>query len=66
MCETLQLGGGSTIVRRMTDSIFNATDGYFVRIFENIDFFVKHIFKKEHVKKVTSNSVTTITEGRRL
>lgn len=66
MCETLQLEEGSTIVRRMTDSIFNATDGYFVRIFENIDFFVKHIFKKEHVKKYSMKNVTTITEGRRL
>ena len=50
VCETLKLGEGSTIVRRMTDSIFNATDGFCVRIWKNIDFFVKHIFNKIDVK----------------
>ena len=50
VCETLKLGEGSTIVRRMTDSIFNATDGFCVRILKNIDFFVKHIFNKKDVK----------------
>ena len=48
VCETLKLGGGdSTIVRRMTDSIFNATDGFCVRISINIDFFVKAYFSKK-------------------